>query len=102
MKYNIYILLLMTLCVSLVFTSLGFAQQDIIVGETGAQGVNVKKLGQSTMKFLNVSVAAEAAGMGDAYLNMSNGPAIVCFLGFLVFTLAFLNKNRTVNAVYIF
>jgi hypothetical protein len=35
--------------------------------------VDVKKAGQSTMKFLNVSVAAQAAGMGDAYLNIGKG-----------------------------
>ena len=35
--------------------------------------VDVRKTGQSTMKFLNVSVAAQAAGMGDAYLNIGQG-----------------------------
>lgn len=44
----------------------------IIVHMVNGQ-VDVKKAGQSTMKFLNVSVAAQAAGMGDAYLNVGQG-----------------------------
>lgn len=44
----------------------------LMVNIVSAQ-VDVKKSGQSTMKFLNVSVAAQAAGMGDAYLNSCQG-----------------------------
>jgi hypothetical protein len=47
-----------------------FAQQDLVF----EQGVGLKKVGQSTMTFLQVGVVPRASALGEAYTAVGKGP----------------------------
>jgi hypothetical protein len=66
MKKTVYLLIGAILSCSIPL----FAQQDLVF----EQGVGLKKVGQSTMNFLQVSVVPRAAALGEAYTAIGKGP----------------------------
>ncbi len=66
MKKTVYLLIGAILSCSVPL----FAQQDLVF----EQGVDLKKVGQSTMNFLQVGIVPRAAALGEAYTSTGKGP----------------------------
>ncbi|MDZ7722272.1 MAG: hypothetical protein U5R06_05435 [candidate division KSB1 bacterium] len=49
---------------------------SLLVSNPVQAQVGIKKLGQSTMNFLKVSVSPKAAGMGNAYTSIGDGEKV--------------------------
>ena len=60
--------------------SLGSWSMDVVLAQSEyAPGVEMKKVGQSTMNFLQVSVIPGASAMGEAYTAIGTGCESIFF-----------------------